>query len=167
MLIDDAVLAKLRKLIPLAPLHQPHNLAGIRRRSRAFPERRRSPVSTRPSIAATISSPTPSPAALVLRRRRAALRLPRPVLRIHHPPLPRSRRDRARGRDRRPSRQRRLDVRDQERPFVATTMGFSALDGLPMGTRCGQLDPGVLLYLMAEKKMTRERSRTCSTRSPA
>lgn len=29
-----------------------------------------------------------------------------------------------------------------------STMGFSALDGLPMGTRCGQLDPGVLLYLM-------------------
>lgn len=33
---------------------------------------------------------------------------------------------------------------------VATTMGFSALDGLPMGTRCGRLDPGVLLYLMRE-----------------
>jgi acetate kinase len=31
---------------------------------------------------------------------------------------------------------------------VATTMGFSALDGLMMGTRCGALDPGVLLYLM-------------------
>jgi acetate kinase len=31
---------------------------------------------------------------------------------------------------------------------VATTMGFTALDGLPMGTRCGALDPGVLLYLM-------------------
>ncbi|QPH55501.1 acetate/propionate family kinase [Pontivivens ytuae] len=31
---------------------------------------------------------------------------------------------------------------------VASTMGFSALDGLAMGTRCGQLDPGVLLYLM-------------------
>ena len=30
----------------------------------------------------------------------------------------------------------------------ATSMGFTALDGLPMGTRCGQLDPGVLLYLM-------------------
>jgi acetate kinase len=30
-------------------------------------------------------------------------------------------------------------------------MGFTALDGLPMGTRCGQLDPGVVLYLMAEK----------------
>ena len=37
---------------------------------------------------------------------------------------------------------------------VATTMGFTALDGLSMGTRCGQLDPGVVLYLMAEKKMS-------------
>jgi acetate kinase len=36
---------------------------------------------------------------------------------------------------------------------VASTMGFSALDGLPMGTRCGQLDPGVLLYLMNQKGM--------------
>jgi acetate kinase len=36
---------------------------------------------------------------------------------------------------------------------VATTMGFSALDGLPMGTRCGQIDPGVLLYLMRSKGM--------------
>lgn len=36
---------------------------------------------------------------------------------------------------------------------VASTMGFSALDGLPMGTRPGQLDPGVLLYLMEEKGM--------------
>ncbi len=33
---------------------------------------------------------------------------------------------------------------------VDSTMGFSALDGLPMGTRCGQLDPGVLLYLMSK-----------------
>jgi acetate kinase len=36
---------------------------------------------------------------------------------------------------------------------IASTMGFSALDGLLMGTRCGGLDPGVLLYLMAEKDM--------------
>jgi acetate kinase len=39
---------------------------------------------------------------------------------------------------------------------IASTMGFTALDGLPMGTRCGQLDPGVVLYLMAEKKMSAE-----------
>lgn len=35
---------------------------------------------------------------------------------------------------------------------VATSMGFSTLDGLMMGTRCGSIDPGVLLYLMQEKK---------------
>jgi acetate kinase len=35
----------------------------------------------------------------------------------------------------------------------ATTMSFTALDGLPMGTRCGALDPGVVLYLMDELKM--------------
>lgn len=36
---------------------------------------------------------------------------------------------------------------------IASTMGFSALDGLPMGTRCGQLDPGVLLYMMEQEGM--------------
>jgi acetate kinase len=34
---------------------------------------------------------------------------------------------------------------------IATTMGFTALDGLPMGTRCGTIDPGVILYLIEEK----------------
>jgi acetate kinase len=37
---------------------------------------------------------------------------------------------------------------------VESTMGFTALDGLPMGTRPGQIDPGVLLYLIAERGMT-------------
>ena len=32
-------------------------------------------------------------------------------------------------------------------------MGFTALDGLPMGTRCGAIDPGVMLYLMDERRM--------------
>jgi acetate kinase len=36
---------------------------------------------------------------------------------------------------------------------VASTMGFTAVDGLPMGTRCGALDPGVLLYLMDQHGM--------------
>ena len=36
---------------------------------------------------------------------------------------------------------------------VASTMGFTAVDGLPMGTRCGAIDPGVMLYLMDELKM--------------
>lgn len=37
-----------------------------------------------------------------------------------------------------------------------TTMGFSALDGLVMGTRCGTIDPGILLYLMREKGFSAE-----------
>jgi acetate kinase len=36
---------------------------------------------------------------------------------------------------------------------MASTMGFTAVDGLPMGTRCGALDPGVVLYLMQELGM--------------
>jgi acetate kinase len=36
---------------------------------------------------------------------------------------------------------------------VESTMGFTALDGLPMGTRCGQIDPGVLPYLITERNM--------------
>jgi len=36
---------------------------------------------------------------------------------------------------------------------VASTMGFTAVDGLPMGTRCGSLDPGVILYLLDEMRM--------------
>jgi acetate kinase len=39
---------------------------------------------------------------------------------------------------------------------VATTMGFSSLDGLPMGTRCGSLDPGVILRLMEHMHMDAE-----------
>jgi len=37
---------------------------------------------------------------------------------------------------------------------IDTTMSFSALDGLPMATRCGSLDPGVLIYLIRERKMS-------------
>lgn len=37
---------------------------------------------------------------------------------------------------------------------MATTMGFSALDGLPMGTRCGELDPGVVLHLLEREAMS-------------
>lgn len=40
----------------------------------------------------------------------------------------------------------------KERKSVATSMGFTALEGLMMGSRCGSIDPGVLLYLLKEKK---------------
>ena len=48
----------------------------------------------------------------------------------------------------------------QDGRSVASTMGFTAVDGLMMGTRCGALDPGVLLYLMREYQMDAARSRT-------
>jgi acetate kinase len=43
---------------------------------------------------------------------------------------------------------------------VATTMGFTALDGLPMGTRSGNLDPGLLLHLMRERAMSLQQIET-------
>jgi len=39
---------------------------------------------------------------------------------------------------------------------VATTMGFSALDGLPMGTRCGTIDAGVVFYMLRQMKLSPE-----------
>ena len=39
---------------------------------------------------------------------------------------------------------------------LGNTMGFTGLDGLPMGTRCGQIDPGVLIYLMQQRGLTLE-----------
>jgi acetate kinase len=44
----------------------------------------------------------------------------------------------------------------RNRVSIATTMGFTALDGLPMGTRCGQLDAGVVLHLIQQKGMSAE-----------
>ena len=44
----------------------------------------------------------------------------------------------------------------RDRVSIATTMGFTALDGLPMGTRCGELDAGVVLYLIQQKGMSPE-----------
>src|SRR5262245_8934076 len=44
----------------------------------------------------------------------------------------------------------------RDRVSIATTMGFTALEGLPMGTRCGDLDAGVVLYLIQQKGMSPE-----------
>ena len=95
VLIDDEVLAQLERYVPLAPLHQPHNLAPIRAILR-------SAFRTLPQVAcfdtafhrghSALADHYAIPRAL-LRRRRAALRLPRPVLRIHRrAPAARSRR---------------------------------------------------------------------------
>ena len=141
--IDDEVMPALEALVPLAPLHQPHALAAIRavaaRPRRTCP---RSPASTLPSIAAS-------------RRSRRLFAMPRALTdegvrrygfhgisyEYIASVLPRLPGDRRRARGGRASRQRRQHVRDAAGRSVATTMGFTALDGLPMGTRSGALDP--------------------------
>jgi acetate kinase len=45
----------------------------------------------------------------------------------------------------------------KNRKSIATSMGFTTLDGLMMGTRCGTIDPGVILYLLEEKKLSAEK----------
>ena len=47
-----------------------------------------------------------------------------------------------------------------QRKSVATSMGFTALDGLMMGARCGSIDPGLILYLLQEKKFSVEQITT-------
>ena len=72
-----------RQALPLAPLHQPHNLAPHRGDRRRLGRSRRSPASTRLSTARSRRSPTFALPRELLRRRHPPLRLPRPVLRFH------------------------------------------------------------------------------------
>lgn len=148
--IDAEVLSELRKLCPLAPLHQPHNLAPIDAIAEAAPHL--------PQVAcfdtAFHRGQPPVAQALGLPRRFAedglrrygfhglsyeyiCGRLPEIAPRL------------AQGRViiAHLGNGASLCAVDRCRS-VATTMGFSSLDGLIMGTRCGAMDPGVLLFLM-------------------
>jgi acetate kinase len=156
MVIDDAVLAKLRELSPIEPLHQPHNIGGVEAAMKAFP--------ATPSVACFDtafhrSHPYVSDAFalprvyydegvrrygfhglsyeyVVRKLRGIAPQIARGDVVIAHLGNGAS----------------MCAVHDGR--SIASTMGFTALDGLPMGTRCGQLDPGVVLYLMVEKRMS-------------
>ncbi len=50
---------------------------------------------------------------------------------------------------------------------IATTMGFSALEGLPMGTRCGSIDAGVVFYMLREMKLSAEEAERMLYTNPA
>ena len=81
----------------------------------------------------------------ICRPRRAAIRLPWSVVRVHRVGAAAGRAgDRRRARDRRASGRRREPVRPEERKSVDSSLGFTALDGLCMGTRPGAIDPGVI-----------------------
>ena len=153
--VDAAVLAALQKYVPLAPLHQPHNLAPISALLARSPQL--------PQVACfdtAFHGGTPAEA--------QAFALPKAIsargvrrygfhgLSYEYiaQALPRH--------DERAAAGRTVILHLGNGSSmcaiaggrsVASTMGFTAVDGLPMGTRCGNLDPGVILYLMDELKM--------------
>ena len=153
--IDAAVMASLRRLIPLAPLHQPHNLAPIQAIADAVPDlpqvacfdtafhRGQSHVAQSFALPRRFADEGVrrygfhglSYEFVAARMREVAPDLAGGRLVIAHLGNGAS----------------LCAVRDGR--SVASTMGFTALDGLMMGTRCGALDPGVLLYLMDEHRM--------------
>ena len=148
--VNAAVLAELEKLDPLAPLHQPHNLAGVATLSSLRPDMPQVACfdtvfhRTLPELARRFALPQKYHDAGVRRYgfhglsyQYIAEKLPEVV----GPTL-------AAGRvvvAHLGNGASMCALRNGQ--SIDTTMGFTALDGLPMGTRCGNLDPGVLLYL--------------------
>jgi acetate kinase len=152
IVLTEAILEDLAKLNPLAPLHQPHNIAAIRAAMAAFPEALQVGCFDtgfhrgHPFVNDTYALPREYYAKGV--RRYGFHGLSYDYITGHiaetYPDL--------------------ADARVviahlgngasmtcvKGRQSIASTLGFSALDGLPMGTRCGQIDPGVLLYLMEQ-----------------
>ena len=154
--VDDEVAAELERLVPLAPLHQPANLHAIAAARLEFPAAVQVACfdtafhATLPEVAQRRAAPGRAAA-----RRSAPLRLPRPLLRVRGVGTPGARsRPRRRPRDRGPPGQRREPLRAAGGRSVDTTLGFTALDGLCMGTRPGALDPGVVLHLFQDRGLS-------------
>lgn len=156
VIVDDTILSKLAKLTPFAPLHQPHNLAGIEAVRTAFPGITQIACfdtafhNNHPWVNDVFAIPREFYDKGVRRYGfhglsydyiSGALAETAPLLHagrivVAHLGNGASMCGMLGGRS------------------VGSTMGLSALDGLPMGTRCGQIDPGVLLYLLDQEGMT-------------
>ena len=154
VLIDDEVLAQLRALNPLAPLHQPHNLSGIDAVRGA---------GDLPSVACFDTAFHATQPEIVKRFALPDGLYQQGVRRYGFHGLSYDYISQYMARE--------LPERHNGKVLVAhlgngaslcamvngrsleTSMGFSALDGLCMGTRCGRIDPGVLLYLMQSEGM--------------
>jgi acetate kinase len=153
--VTAAVLQALQKYIPLAPLHQPHNLAPIRallQRSPDLPQVACFDTAfhrSMPAVAQAFALPKSITDGGVVRYGFHGL-----SYEYIASVLPQVDAKAAAGRTvvlhlGNGSSMCALSACRS----VASTMGFTAVDGLPMGTRCGNLDPGVVLYLMDELKM--------------
>jgi len=154
--LTETVMEKLALLVPFAPLHQPHNLACVRAAQAAFPGARQLGCfdtafhRAHPWVADTFALPRRFYDEGVRRFGFHGLSYEyvAGVLAREHPDLHAGRVIIAHL-----GNGASLCALKAGRS-VASTMGFSALDGLPMGTRCGQLDPGVLLYFMDQRGMS-------------
>jgi len=157
--ITPAVLDEIRSLIPLAPLHQPHHIEAIEILQRCYPDlaqvacfdtafhQTNSALSTRYALPRELSAGG-------IRRYGFHGLSYEYIAGVMETLLGKQ------------LAQGRVVVAHlgsgasmcalQNGISVASTMGFTALDGLPMSRRCGALDPGVLLYLMQQKKMSAE-----------
>jgi acetate kinase len=153
--LDPAVLAALAEFIPLAPLHQPHNLAPIRTIFEAAPHIPQVACfdtafhRSQPSVAQIFGLPRQLSEAGIKRYGFHGLSYEYLVSQLYasHPEIA----------------SQRLILAHlgngaslcavHQGHSVASTMGFTAVDGLVMGTRCGALDAGVILYLMREYQM--------------
>ena len=156
VLIDHGVVARLERFIALAPLHQPHNLAPIRSILTNFPALPQVACfdtafhRTHDAVADYYAIPHQLHAEGVRRYGFHGL-----SYEYVAKTLPQIAPGIAQG---------RVIVAHlgsgasmcalKQGRSVESTMGFTALDGLPMGTRPGQIDPGVVLYLISEKGMS-------------
>ncbi|MCI1709885.1 MAG: acetate kinase [Chiayiivirga sp.] len=153
--IDATVLADLKAYIPLAPLHQPFALEAIEILLRDQPELPQVACfdtgfhHTMPKVEQMLPLPTTPGSAACAATDSTACRTSTWPLRC-----PNAMATRRAAQHRCPPGQRCQPVRDADLRSVATTMGFSALDGLMMGTRTGALDPGAVLYLMEIEKLS-------------
>ncbi len=154
--IDDGVLAKLDELVPLAPLHQPHNLAAIRAVATHAPGVPQVACfdtafhRTQPPLAQHFGLPRALTDAGVIRYGFHGL-----SYEYIASVLPGVDPHAAGGRTVVAHLGNGASLCAMRAcQSVATTMGFTPADGLVMGTRCGSLDPGVVLYLMNHLGMT-------------
>jgi acetate kinase len=154
-LVNAEVLTNLEKLVPLAPLHQPHNLAPIRIVAERTPDMPQVACfdtafhRAQPELAQAFALP---PAITDRGVRRYGFHgLSYEYIASALP-----------GIDAKAAAGRVIVAHlgngasmcaIKAGKSMASTMGFTAVDGLPMGTRSGALDPGVVLYLMDEMKM--------------
>lgn len=156
MLVTDTLLAELENLVPLAPLHQPHNLAPILALRRVHPDLAQVACfdtafhRSNPWQAQNFALPRKITAAGVKRYGFHGLSYEyiARTLKSYAPATARAKVVVAHL-----GNGASMCAIDAGRS-VCSTMGFTALDGLPMGTRTGNIDAGVVLYLMQQKGMS-------------